>query len=217
MERIVGHRQNWMVRAARSVVILCVPLLALPACRLTKKESGSASAATNANAAVETSQGDDAGSREAFLAAYKVFMHPRCLNCHPAGDAPLQGEESHLHAQNVKRGPAGRGVYGMKCGACHQLTNLSGANMPPGAPDWHLPPPAMAFEGKTPGELARQLKDPKLNGGKTVEGAIEHLAADPLVLWGWSPGDGRGIPPLSHAEFVQKMRAWVDKGAAAPE
>ena len=26
------------------------------------------------------------------------------MNCHPAGDAPLQGDDSRVHAQNVKRG-----------------------------------------------------------------------------------------------------------------
>ena len=31
---------------------------------------------------------DELVSREAFLAAYPVFMHPRCMNCHPAGDLP---------------------------------------------------------------------------------------------------------------------------------
>ncbi len=44
-------------------------------------------------------------------------------------------------------------------------------NMPPGNPNWHLPPPEMkmVFQGKTPGELARQLKDPDQNGHKTLE------------------------------------------------
>jgi hypothetical protein len=167
-----------------------------------------------------TGQKDDPGARAAFLAAYSVFMHQRCMNCHPAGDVPLQGDDNHPHAQNVKRGPDGGGKYGMKCSACHQTTNLPGANMPPGVSSrWHMPPPnmRMVFEGKSPGALCRQLKDRRLNGGKTIEGAIEHLEADPLVLWGWAPGDGRSTPPLSHAEFVQKMRDWVDKGAACPE
>jgi len=107
----------------------------------------------------------------------------------------------------------------MKCSACHQETNLPGANMPPGVPKWHMPPPKMrmVFESKSPGALCRQLKDRRQNGGKTIQGAIEHLEADPLVLWGWAPGDGRGTPPLSHADFVQKMREWVSKGAACPE
>ena len=171
------------------------------------------------NAAQATSRRDDEGARAAFLSAYKVFMNPRCMNCHPAGDVPLQGEDSHPHAQSVKRGPAGHGKYGMKCNACHQTTNLAGLNMPPGVATWHLPPPKMrmTFQGKTPGELCRQLKHRRQNGGKNVAGAIEHLEADPLVLWGWSPGEGRSTPPLSHTEFVQQMREWVNKGAACPE
>ena len=162
---------------------------------------------------------DAAGSRAAFLEAYKVFMHPRCMNCHPAGDVPLQGEDSHLHAQNVQRGKDGKGKYALKCANCHQYTNLPGENMPPGNPNWHLPPPEMrmVFQGKTAGELARQLKDPKQNGGKTLEQLLHHVSEDKLVLGGWSPGDGRTKPPLTHAEFVSRMREWVEKGAAALE
>src|SRR5947208_2831620 len=54
-------------------------------------------------------------AQQAFLDAYKVFMHPRCMNCHPVGDAPLQGDDSHIHVQNVKRGPEGKGKYALKC------------------------------------------------------------------------------------------------------
>jgi hypothetical protein len=75
----------------------------------------------------------------------------------------------------------------------------------------------MVFQGKSPGELARTLKDPKLNGGKTLEEILHHVAEDSLVLWGWAPGDGRTLPPLSHDQFVAKMREWIDKGAAEPE
>jgi hypothetical protein len=46
---------------------------------------------------------------------------------------------------------------------------------------------------------------------------LHHVAEDKLVLAGWEPGDGRTKPPLTHAEFVRKMREWVEKGAAAPE
>src|SRR5712692_6974017 len=127
-------------------------------------------------------QRDDAGARAAFLAAYPVFMHPRCMNCHPAGDAPLQGEDSHPHLQNVKRGPDGKGLYALKCGNCHQNRNLAGEGMPPGHPEWHLPPANMrlVFQDKPPAELARQLKDPKQNGGKTLEQLIRHIAEDSL-------------------------------------
>lgn len=162
---------------------------------------------------------DEAASRAAFLAAYRVFMHPRCMNCHPAGDAPLQGDESRPHAQNVKRGAGGRGRYALKCANCHQHANLPGDNMPPGNPVWHLPPAhmPMVFQGKTPAELARHLKDPQQNGGKTLEQVLQHMEKDSLVLWGWDPGDGRTPPPLPHAEFVRAMRDWVEQGAAIPE
>jgi hypothetical protein len=171
---------------------------------------------TSAGAAT-TSTRDDPGAREAFQAAYPVLMHPRCMNCHPKGNAPLQGDDSHLHTQNVKRGLSGHGKYGMKCGACHQSTNLPGANTPPGAAGWHLPSAQtpLVFEGRSAGELCRQFKDPHMNGGRTIQGVLDHLET-PLVQWGWSPGDGRSTPPLSHDEFVRAMKTWAAKGAACP-
>jgi hypothetical protein len=160
-----------------------------------------------------------AASRAAFLAAYAVFMHPRCMNCHPAGNVPLQGDDSHLHAQGVKRGPDGKGLYALRCATCHQMTNLPGLNMPPGNPNWHLPSAAMPliFQGLSPRDLALQLKDPHRNGGKTLNQLVEHVSHDGLVLGGWNPGEGRTLPPLSHAEFAAKFKEWVDKGAAVPE
>jgi mono/diheme cytochrome c family protein len=163
---------------------------------------------------------DEAASRAAFKEAYKVLMHPRCMNCHPVGDVPLQGNDSHLHSPPVARGPEGKGKFAMKCGNCHQDKNLPGENMPPGIPNWHLPPPEMrmVFQGKSPAELAQQLKDPKRNGGKTLAEILKHVSEDQLVVRsGWDPGDGRAKPPLSHAEFVAKFREWIEKGAAIPE
>jgi hypothetical protein len=75
----------------------------------------------------------------------------------------------------------------------------------------------MVFQGRTPGELCRQLKDPKQNGGRTGEQVIDHIDKDPLVLWGWNPGEGRTVPKMSHKEFSAKMNEWVKKGAACPE
>jgi hypothetical protein len=91
--------------------------------------------------------------------------------------------------------------------------------MPPGNPNWHLPSAKspLVFQGRSPKELARQLKDPKQNGGKTLDQLLHHVSEDKLVLWGWDPGNGRTRPPLSHAEFVRKFREWIEKGAAASE
>jgi len=215
MQSSVDNRQNRVRRIVTWIVIVGLLFLAAP---IYKGAANSAFAAATSQAAAMGQKGD-AGARAAFLAAYTVFMHPRCMNCHPAGDVPLQGDESRPHAQNVKRGPDGRGKYALKCANCHQATNLPGENMPPGNPNWHLPPPKMrmVFEGKSPGDLCRQLKDPRQNGGMKVEQLIHHVGEDKLVLWGWDPGDRRTKPPLSNAEFTQKVREWVNKGAACPE
>lgn len=198
--------------------MLGVVICAAAACRFSEREQSAGSGVPGGAAA--RGRSDETDSRAAFLAAYKVLMHPRCMNCHPAGDVPLQGDDSHPHIQNIKRGPDGKGLYALKCANCHQDANLPGMNMPPGHPNWHLPPAdmRMVFEGKTPGELARQLKDPRQNGGKTLKEILHHVTEDSLVInSGWNPGDGRTLPPMSHAEFAQKMREWIEKGAAIPE
>jgi len=201
-----------------SAVLAFTLLLLTTACH-SERPAPSAAGTAPVTEAKPAAQRDDAGARGAFLVAYPVFMHPRCMNCHPVGDVPLQGDDSHPHAQNVKRGPDGRGLYALKCANCHQDTNLPGANMPPGNPNWHLPPPKtpMVFQGKTAAELARQLKDPSQTGGRTLDQIIIHVSEDKLVLAAWDPGEGHAPPPLTHAEFAKAMREWAEKGAAAPE
>jgi hypothetical protein len=170
-------------------------------------------------AAQTAAKPDAAASRAAFLQVYRVLTSARCQNCHPAGDAPLQGDDSHVHLQNVKRGTDGRGVTAMRCDTCHQTTNLPGAHMPPGSPKWALPPPEhkMVSVGRSAAELCRQLKDPKQNGGRSLEKLFDHVANDDLVAWGWNPGEGRSLPPLSRPETVAQMKIWIAGGAACPE
>ncbi|QJD81361.1 hypothetical protein HH216_13085 [Spirosoma rhododendri] len=168
--------------------------------------------------AVAPIQKDSVTSVKAFASVYKVLMSPRCMNCHPAGDIPLQGDDSHLHAMAPRRGTDGKGIYAMKCTNCHQPTNLPGVHTPPGNPNWHLPPATarMVFQGRTPNQLAKQLIDPKQNGGKNREQLLEH-AHDGLVVAGWNPGEGRTLPPLSHAEFTKAWTTWIKTGAFAPK
>ena len=155
-------------------------------------------------------------SKAAFGEAYRVFMHPRCLNCHPAGDTPFQGDASLPHTMGVKRGSDGKGLYAMKCKNCHQDANIAGENMPPGHPNWHLPPAdkKMVFEGKTPRQLAMSFKDPKFTGFKTMDEFLEHVEKDTLVKHSFTYGTP---PPLSHAEFAAKVREWIEKGAVLPD
>lgn len=161
---------------------------------------------------------DSIASVKAFMDVYKVLMSPRCLNCHPAGDVPLQGDDSHLHTMSPRRGTDGKGLYAMKCSNCHQPTNTPGLHTPPGNPKWHLPPAdmKMVFEGKTPRELALQIMDYKRNGHKNKEQLLEH-ARDTLVKAGWNMGEGRKPPPLSYDAFLIAWDTWINKGAYAPK
>ncbi len=161
---------------------------------------------------------DSVTSVKAFMQVYAVLKHPRCINCHPAGDIPLQGEDSHLHAMLPKRGVDGKGLYAMKCSNCHQPANSTGLHTPPGNPNWHLPPAdmKMVFEGKSPRELAKQLLDPAKNSHKSKEQLIEHVSFDRLVVGGWDPGEGRQLPPGTHKEFVANFKTWIETGAYLP-
>lgn len=170
------------------------------------------------NAGKQAINTDSVESVAAFMQVYKVLMSPRCMNCHPAGDVPLQGDDSHLHNMLPQRGKQGKGIYAMKCANCHQPENTIGLHTPPGNPDWHLPPAnmKMVFQGKTANQLAKQLVDKKTNGNKTLQQLIEH-ADDGLVKAGWHPGEGRTLPPMSYEAFKKAWITWITTGAHAPK
>ncbi|HEX9510180.1 MAG TPA: hypothetical protein VF939_06830 [Puia sp.] len=161
---------------------------------------------------------DSVGSVKAFLYVYKVIMSPRCMNCHPSGDVPLQGDDSHLHTMGITRGSDGKGVYAVKCANCHQPENTAGLHAPPGNPKWSMPPASMrmVFQGRSPRQLALQILDPRQNGGRTKEQLYDHMAKDDLVGWAWHPGDGRTLPPMTRPAFAEQVKLWLDKGAFSP-
>jgi len=161
---------------------------------------------------------DSTQSVQAFIKVYRVLLSSRCMNCHPAGDAPLQGEDSHIHTMSVVRGTDGKGVYALKCSNCHQPVNIPGLHMPPGNPKWQLPPEdmKMAFQGRTPRQLALQIMNYNLNGHKTKEQLIEHVR-DTLIKAAWNMGEGRLPPPMSYSAFVSAWDTWIKKGGYAPK
>lgn len=150
-----------------------------------------------------------------FAEAGKVIQHPRCLNCHPATDRPTQGMAMTPHQPWVVRGKNGHGAPGMKCQTCHQVTNVDSAGVP-GHPEWHLAPAEMAWQGKSLGDICRQLKDRRRNGGKTMAQMVDHMATDSLVGWGWEPGVGRQPAPGTQAQFGALFDAWAKSGAYCP-
>ena len=158
---------------------------------------------------------------EAFEIVRQVLQHPRCQNCHIPIDAPLQFNDGRVHAMNVKRGPKGHGAAAMECRTCHGEKNPPdsyGLNVPPGAPNWHLPPPEtkMVFKDLTPAQLCAVIKNPRETGGKDLQKMLEHNRDDKLVGWGWEPGLGRAPVPIPRERFVAAFKAWMDAGAPCP-
>jgi hypothetical protein len=151
-----------------------------------------------------------------FEEAGQVIQHPRCVNCHPAGDRPTQGDDQHPHQPLVVRGEDGLGAIAMRCTSCHGRANFDPGKVP-GHPQWHVAPIEMAWAGKSLGEICEQIKDPKRNGGKSMAELVAHMAEDSLVGWGWNPGAGRTPAPGTQAEFGALIKAWADSGAACPQ
>lgn len=199
------------ITALLSVVFAISPPLAVLMTRI----SVEAADQPETQSAHSGTQRDDAGAAAAFKAIVPVLRQPRCMNCHSTGDYPRQGDDGHRHTMQVRRGPEGMGANVVHCSTCHQDHNLEGWHTPPGAPDWHLPPPAMPmiWEGLPDRQLCELFKDPNQNGGRDVQQIVEHMHT-PLVLWGWNPGAGRTPVPMPQQEFLTKVQEWAQKGAA---
>jgi len=158
-------------------------------------------------------------SRAIFGEIGKVITHPRCMNCHPAGDHPLQGDDQHEHMPPVWRGETGH--LATNCSGCHTEHNVTlhegaGYKSIPGNPRWDIAPVSMAWQNKSLGDICRQLKDVNLNGGRDLALLQEHIAKDELVAQGWDPGEGRVPAPGSQRAAGQLVQAWIDSGAECP-
>ena len=102
-------------------------------------------------------------SRAIFSEVAKVLTNPRCMNCHPATDRLLQGNDKHPHRPVATRDTL--------CVTCHTDRNFTlheeaSYRSIPGHPRWMAAPIEMAWEGKSVGEICRQIKDPDRNGGR---------------------------------------------------
>jgi len=172
-----------------------------------------------------TSAAGRAEGLAAWQKVYSVLTHPRCINCHTATNYPQQGDDRHRHFANVVRGPEGQGVPGLNCAACHQTANGDSTGVP-GAQGWHLAPLSMAWQDRddrvlSSAAVCRAVTDRSKNENLDGPGLLKHHEEAELVRWAWTPGrrgDGtaRTTPPLSHAEFVEATRRWVEAGTPCP-
>ena len=159
-------------------------------------------------------------SRAIFGEIGRLLTHPRCMNCHPASEHPLQGADRHEHMPPVWRGEGGH--FATNCSGCHTERNVTlheaaSYQSIPGHPRWGVAPSSMAWEGKSLGEICRQLKDTDRNGGRDLAMLQEHVAKDDLVAWAWSPGEGREPAPGSQDAAGKLFQAWIESGAECPQ
>jgi hypothetical protein len=154
-------------------------------------------------------------SGDLFQPVAAVLRHPRCMNCHPRDEHPRQGNDQHKHLQNVIRGEDNMGFVNLRCPACHRDENNQHTGVP-GAPNWHLAPLSMGWQGLSDADLCATLKDQAKNGGKTIPELVQHMTSDKLVLWGWAPGGNREPVSVPHPQFVTELKAWAGAGAPCP-
>ena len=207
------HRLSWLfVLPLLTLVALLVPRFGPHVLAAPKKKEVTLRPAASFNSVADKAE----RSRQLFKEAGKVITHARCVNCHPAGDTPSQGDEGKPHLPAVVRGPDGHGaVGGMRCNTCHQAENYEPARMP-GHPLWGVAPLEMAWQGRTLGQICEQIKDLKRNGGKTLAQIHEHMAKDTLVGWAWKPGAARAPAPGTQEQFGALIGAWIESGAECP-
>ena len=187
------RRGAWIVIATLTAVILCLSTY-----------NGRTEGAAKNGAAL-------------FKAIAAVLQSPRCINCHPRGDRPTQGDDRHTHLMNVQRGADGNGVPAMRCSTCHQAHNNAALGIP-GAPGWHLAPASMGWVGLSEGDLCRTLLDRRKNGGRSVADLVNHMTGgDALVTYAWNPGGQRTPPPLSVDALKAAVDAWAAAGAPCPK
>lgn len=169
-------------------------------------------------AASALTEDENAESAKLFMQMASVLQSPRCLNCHTNGDYPRQGDDRHRHTMNVVRGPRDHGAAGLQCNVCHQSTNQEASGVP-GAPDWHIAPIEMGWEGLSVGELCRSLSDPA-RGGMEPAQLVEHFHTH-FVRWAWAPGADahgrpRSRPSIPYDDFIALTEQWVASGARCP-
>ena len=116
----------------------------------------------------------------------------------------------------VVRGADGHGAVGMRCATCHQAANFESSGVP-GNPAWHLAKPSMAWRDRSLAQICAQVKNPRLNGNRTLSQIHDHVAHDSLVGWAWHPGAQRESAPGTQAAFGALIAAWIATGSDCPK
>jgi hypothetical protein len=205
-----------MVKLMAGAILLSVLAVSMLRLHVHANPPAAAAKALRSPSAFDGIADKTARSRALFTEAGKVLLDARCLNCHPAGDQPSQGDALAPHLPAVVRGADGHGAIGLRCDSCHQTENYAPSGVP-GNPRWAVAPIEMAWQGRSLGAICAQIKDPARNGGKSLEQMHEHMAHDDLVGWAWAPGGNRRPAPGTQAQLGALIGAWIQTGAECPQ
>ena len=162
----------------------------------------------------------------AWSRIYEVASHPRCANCHVGpSDRPMWSGPSYgrtrAHGMNVRAGESRIGAETLPCRTCHvtaqEKADNSRAHAAPQVTDaWRLAPVEAHWFGQDGATICAQLRDPELNGGRTIDELVDHLDHDVILHWAWSPGGGRQPAPYSLPEHIADLRLWGAAGQPCP-
>ena len=75
------------------------------------------------------------------------------------------------------RGADDHGAPALQCSTCHHKANFDPRAGCRAIRNGISRRSSMAWQGKTLGEICRQIKDPARNGGKTLPRIVEHIDA----------------------------------------
>ena len=152
---------------------------------------------------------------QAWDRIFEVTSHPRCTNCHVAGDRPMweglgYGADSP-HGMFVQADESRIGAETMPCRTCHVTSDA--ANSVPHAPPhiddaWRLPPAELAWLGKSSSEVCVQLRNPETNDGSDIADLVDHVQSSTFVKWGFTPGAGRSAPLGTVADLTRDLAIW---------
>ncbi len=146
-----------------------------------------------------------------FTEAARVLRHPRCVNCHPSSERPLQGERGDPHQPLVVRGAGGMGAPGMMCLTCHGTQSFQNV---PGRPGWVLAPSELAWEAASVAAICEQLK--ARAASSSLEDIARYVTENELVGHGFAPPTHLEAAPGDQATLGGLFRGWVEAGAYCP-
>jgi hypothetical protein len=187
---------------------LFIAAVALPANLVTAYAVSNVS--SNGLASVDSfSSISDPAQRSAayFTELGKVLTNPRCLNCHPAGDRPRQGDAARPHQPPVARGVDGFGLPAMRCPICHQAANFEPGRVP-GDPIWHLAPREIGLGRQ---DARRDLRPDQGSSAERRPAAGSPRTISEEIIW--SAGRGRRGSAANRRTARKKKRArWSTPG-----